>query len=227
MNKAFSSKRGLYLLTSFLLLLSCLWVCVGLAFVLSAGPIFRTIVGISLERNRATAPPVPPEDLLVPLAAFPREWSYSVRSGRRLSEMYSAFDAAGQWYTHPNDAEFGRLHIGGPAFHAVARYLTVKRARQNFAGVVDYLVLGDLQEWRPPPNWDYTSTLADDYFFGCRVDHEPRGYNTERCHVIARYGPYISDFWVAINYTDMTYAELEKIMRAIDAEFAVADIQDE
>jgi hypothetical protein len=111
-----------------------------------------------------------------------------------------------------------RLNSDGPACQYVGRYLHKERAMRDYRQLVDYY-FSEEDSWYEPPGWRYRSTEAKEYRVGCTKQpvSQRRG---ETCQAIARYDRYVSVFKVHTDDTDVSYAELERILRAIDTKFA-------
>ncbi len=78
-------------------------------------------------------------------------------------------------------------------------------------------------EFRPPPEIGFRSQVADEFYLAC-------GWlEVAQCHVIARYRNYVTymvldleaQYEGHINH-GLTYAEIETVLRAMDAKFAEA-----
>jgi hypothetical protein len=75
-----------------------------------------------------------------------------------------------------------------------------------------------------PPPGSYQSPLADNYYFGCGVNIEPR------CQASMRYGNYFVSFFFTVDRGEadgvtivgegLTIAQVEPVLRALDARIA-------
>ncbi|HYN88615.1 MAG TPA: hypothetical protein VER55_08795 [Ardenticatenaceae bacterium] len=198
-----------------LVLLGCACICISGALLAAFG-----LGRLVTQREVLVVPPLPPEELLVDVSAFPDDWSHSTQvTGRHGDEFfYRAYDGAGQYYIYPNDVESGQLNISDPASHYVGRYPREERAMQDYTQLVNYYFLEE-DSWYEPPRWTYRSTEAEEYRVRC-TKHPVSQRRGETCRAIARYDRYVSVFRVYTDDTDLSYTELERILRAIDAEFA-------
>jgi hypothetical protein len=70
----------------------------------------------------------------------------------------------------------------------------------------------DATDWYIPPQFNYESTAANHYRFGCRT-YKPSG--VESCQLVGQYEIYITRFHTFMSPI-MTYGDLERILVAID-----------
>ncbi len=207
----------LLLIISALLLISTVAVCT---------PVLLRVVNFvqDLSIGLGTPPPTSPEALLLDTSDLPEGWSRGYSSVQeeynRLAELFdSAYDAESVDFLHQNSSDFERqgVYNRAGADHIIARFGTLQRAQRGYAQQVRYWSAYYDNLWIQPPDWTYTSS-ADEYHFGCIREEGLQG-EIERCKIIARYGQYLSEFWLLTNLTDTSYEELEQIMRAIDDNF--------
>ncbi len=94
------------------------------------------------------------------------------------------------------------------AFHDVYRYLSADIARRTFEKVYlpSRIYLKAVEEWT------YQSTTAGQSHFGCSGD----GHSPPICQWAGQYEEYIVVFWVRMTPEEVTLADIEKAVRAID-----------
>ncbi len=98
------------------------------------------------------------------------------------------------------------------ASHEVYRYLSAGIAQRTFDKV--YLPLRGYFE--PVDEWTYQSPLAKQTHFGCSSD----GRSTPTCEWAGVYEEFIVIFWVRMTPGEVSLADVEKAVRAIDARMA-------
>lgn len=202
-------------------LLSMALLCIGVS--VCACVLTLLLVGVNVApRLIALRPQVPrviPEALLLDIAAFPGGWSYGVRMSEREANRFFAgqYDAAAQWYEAESEGEKRQ----GSAIHFVGRYSSEWLAHRNYQELAsDYFRSSDraTTQWAEPPGWDY-SPRSNEFRVGCAVESGAQG-TVERCRMVARYGKYVSMFWLEKGLGSTAQADLESIARSIDATFS-------
>lgn len=103
------------------------------------------------------------------------------------------------------------LHI--QATQDVYRYLSTGIARRTFEKV--YLPSKVYLE--AAEEWTYQSTVAEQSHFGCYDD----GRSTPICQWAGQYEEYIVVFWTRMTPGEVTLADIEKAVRAIDERMAL------
>lgn len=162
----------------------------------------------------------PPSVYLVPKEAFTQDWEGTRFTEHRVTDLFLlAASGAIQWFDHPNNTKYREGGYAEAASHTVASFRSVTFAH------LDYLRLSSqwFQEQNPLTEWDipadYQSTIADEYQVGCAVLPLFHGQDNEVCVIVARYGQYVSEFWVLKEIAEMTDEELITILEEIDANF--------
>lgn len=189
--------------------------------------IFRTILSISIlvlggtscRLSTATPPSttVPIRECLVDLSPFPSGWS--VEFGP------DAYDLPGR--VLPGRALAGisiSFHWRGPnalAQHDVLKYETKQRAASEFHRQQPgtFFSAGRLTPWETPDAVSYQSPFADQFRLAC-ADIEGAEQRFKLCIAMGQYDKHLSTFaiWMSPDY--MTFADLERILEAIDERMA-------
>ena len=99
------------------------------------------------------------------------------------------------------------------AVHNVYRYLSAGIARRTFEKVY----LPSKVYLKAVDEWPYESTTAEQSHFGCYSD----GRSTPTCQWAGQYEEYIVVFWTRMTPGEVSLADIEKAVRAIDARMAL------
>lgn len=146
-------------------------------------------------------------DLLVGNDSFPDGWSIDPEGPRS-----------------PGDAPFGgdssiaeiEIHFfsdSGFSFEQIHKFEEIDIAKREYDRQVPKWFPED-QYWGPweiPIGFDFQSTFADNYRFGC----SPNGSNVN-CHFLSRYGVYLIGFVISM-ISPVDHEVIEEILRDIDS----------
>ena len=173
------------------------FVALMLACTVTCPPVPRA----TLERE------IPLEELLMDETVFPPGWKGGepgiapLRIGERL----------GVTFYPPTNV--------GLALHDVYRCRTAEAAVRAYEDNIDSYFFSPWEiytSWSVPAALSYESTVADRFRLGCRM-HIRSG--RERCQAVGQYKEYIVHFAADMS-SEMTYADLEHILQAIDERMA-------
>jgi hypothetical protein len=190
-------------------LVSWLSIGIGLLLLVSCLPLIN-------KRPTPTPRPEPIDlrDLLVTSSVFPPGW----RAEQPSSSLREVFPRAQESL----GVTFRREGYEAIANHAVGRYSDADDAAFEYewehSREFGQALL--VTPWATPEALPYQSTIADQYCFACAVRGDRSGDRFRVCVAVGRYGEFVSIFttWVAPEY--MTYANLERILKAIDERMA-------
>jgi len=127
---------------------------------------------------------------------------------------------------------WGRPDVAGTVYQVIWRAYTIEDAMEEYAKISQQPLLRPhytpapknfYVEFRPPPEVDFQSQVADESYLAC-------GWlEWAFCEIVARYHNYVvyMNLDLAAEYgghtsSGLTYVEIEKVMRAMDAKFAEA-----
>jgi hypothetical protein len=192
--------------------LGCLVVCLVCAW----WPILAAVASV--------LPPSPARsfhtlDLLADVADMPPGWY--VLSGPSPVPRKLDFDSI-----ESGDIQFQRGSYYTTAVHEVLRYQNSQAAWLYLRGVegVNFASLSPV-EWTSPQGWTYKSLVADDFQFACapsdKVMDDPDFAGMTDCNAVARYGEFISVFSAPVSKDLMSFSDVERVLRAIDARMAI------
>jgi hypothetical protein len=162
----------------------------------------------------------PVSGLLIDESAFPEGWEVGSVKG-------TTSDPTVNHVTR----EWGRKEIPGTAFQSIWRAYTVADAERKYNELrasqfkpnrplnPDTLYVA----FEPPVEVNYQSQVADEFYLACGW------WGVAYCEVVARYGNYVvelrlereAEYEEHISY-GLTYAEIETVVRVMDAKFAEA-----
>jgi len=155
-------------------------------------------------------------DLIVTRADFPQGWVVSGggpipgRENQRGSEETLAIhlrpEGLGEWGASQ------RIYRYRNAFQAIDAY---------FIENADFFGVRGVSSWQVPADWSYRSPVANRYQFACAQVSDILG-STTVCVARAQYDEFISVFSTSIDPSYLTYADLERVLRAIDDRMARA-----
>lgn len=142
-------------------------------------------------------------------ALFPKGWSQAGSPSQRGAPVRWGVDKLGvSFVTQENGVANQFVHQGRNPEHTEEGYLDLVTSWFDSRE--------DATDWYIPPEFNYKSTIADRYRFGCRT-YKPSG--VESCQLVGQYGVYITRFHTFISPI-MTYNDLECIFQAIDNKMA-------
>jgi hypothetical protein len=122
------------------------------------------------------------------------------------------------------DGAYLSLQIQEPlllvAQHEIFRYRSKQEARNEFTRQMpeEFFQATVVVPWQVPSELPYTSPIADQFRFACAVINL-KG-RTLLCNAFGQYDEYLSTFSVAMDPKHMTFADLERILQAIDGRMA-------
>jgi len=174
------------------------------------GSVFVVLLACSIwEGEPIMPPPCPIEELMIDISLFPADWSQNSLPSERNAPVRWGVDKLG--------VSFSTQEYGG-AIHDVYRGRNLNDAKKGYLNLSEswFQLREDEGEWYIPSDFNYESTVADQYRFGCSI-HKPSGFQT--CQLSAQYNVYVTRFYTGMSPM-MTYKDLEHILRAIDSKMA-------
>jgi len=180
---------------------------VGLIAVLVSS--ILSCVDITVDGGPVPTPSFPIESLLLDESAFPEGWT-----------AYEAFE--------PRDG-FGlaisitfsppRGSAGGIALHAAYTARSSEEAAHGYQTWADFWFRESEGRgpWSVPRELPYQSPVADQFRFAC---YRERDDGRQVCQAVAQYGRYMNRFHTFMSPDSMTFADLERILVAIDERMA-------
>ena len=169
--------------------------------------IMLIILAIVLGRCTSSPQPLhdcPPESLVLDETVFPLD----SRAGELLVPLP---DGGG--------ASAGRtIYLGrrGIANHDVYPYKRPEGADQEFRRQKDRIRSSTIDEqWSVPEGFMYSSPIAEQYYVACGVDG-----GIPMCIMIAQYDNYFVFFNAHMYPDEMTFEDMERVLRAIDERMA-------
>lgn len=178
---------------------------------------FLTFVVQSCART-----PTPPprnfttSDLVIQIDQMPPDWFVSLNV-RPTTQKFGQEDGSEVTFAT-------RATPGGMASHQVLRYGSIFQSALKFDKAVEefyppppHVISG----WRVPQELSYKSPFANQFYFACAevAVATPSG-KASVCVATAQYEEYLSIFGTGFVDGYMSYADLERILRYIDAEMA-------
>lgn len=109
------------------------------------------------------------------------------------------------------------MNRGGASEHYLYKFADGVRARSKYQGALAIAFLQDIDDWRVPEGWTYTTPIADEFMFRCGTDDF---LQVTRCSALARYDEVISEFSTPLVPGVMTLEDVEQILREIDRRMA-------
>jgi len=157
------------------------------------------------------------DELLLDVQAFPPGWHVS-QSPRQYGEDRAAKDN--------RYIEFRPKNAMTHSMHIVFQYQDDSSAAYWYDEYLpaEFRSAFRLTPWETPLDLQYQSHVADQFKFACAdfeygdVDGSSKRYT--RCTAMGQYEEYVSVFFTYISRESMTYADLERILRAIDERMA-------
>lgn len=182
------------------------YVPVGVLLVL-AGSVLACI-GITVDGGPVPTPPFPIEDLLLDESAFPGGWQAHVPFEPRARFGLPV----GVTYYSPGSG-------GGVALHEVYVSRDPEEATERYQEAVRFWFTDDERytAWSAPAELRHRSVLADQFRVGCHIQQES---GIQFCQAVAQYGRYVAWFHTYMS-PSMTFADLERILTAIDERMAL------
>ena len=154
------------------------------------------------------------EDLLVDPSVFPSSW--------RLVAEGIPPDQEEKWATEANGFSLDTgLPDLTPADLSIYRYKSVRSASsaydkwepRNF----NSSSIGAQTPWEAPPELPYESPTADKSRFACHISSITQ---TTICQFMGQYEEFLVIFYTGFDGKHMTFADLQRILQAIDARMA-------
>ena len=180
---------------------------VGLIAVLASSTL--SCVDITVDGGPVPTPSFPIESLLLDESAFPEGWTayepHEPRDGFGLRTCIH--------YSPPPTS------AGGIALHAAYVARSSEEAGHGYEVWAPFWFAEreGWGAWSVPDQLRYQSQVADPFRFAC---YRERGDGREVCQAVAQYGRYMNRFHTFMNPDTMTFADLERILVAIDERMA-------
>jgi hypothetical protein len=187
------------------------WFVIGVSTVLVVSSALFCRVMTRVDDAAVPTPSFPLEDLLLGMSAFPEGW----------------YLPTGQPIDPPGG--FGvrtALTFSPPGSGAIALH-EVSVARNPDEAAAGYEEWGEFWfsnregycMWAAPSEFTYQSPVADQYRLACCIRQQEGGDQT--CQAVGQYGRYLIRFRTYMNPESMTFADLERILIAIDERMAL------
>jgi len=157
----------------------------------------------------ASPRPCPVEDLLLEESLFNEDFRQGAMPSKDAAPMRFGIDKIGAGFSSMTKGVAGEdIYLGR----------SVKETRRQFADFAgsEFSPRKGWTEWYMPDSFDYQSSVADQYRFGC-YRHIASGVET--CQAIGQYGPYLVRFHANIS-SILTYQDLGRMLQAIDEKAA-------
>jgi hypothetical protein len=177
------------------------------------------LIGLSLVAScsgRAPERSFKTRDLMIDLSVFPSDWQVTVLPGPTW-ERYGQIASCKTEFVASEDPLIG-------AIHTVFRYKSERAAAARFDRMepswFNSSSIASATPWRTPGQLPYESPIADKSRFACH-DSDVGGRATI-CQFMAQYDEYLVIFHTVMTPGDMqpqsymTFADLERILKAID-----------
>ena len=140
--------------------------------------------------------------LLVTASDFPSGWK---ADGIPQPASGDEFD----WGKENIFSGFHTIDGQGFAYQYVYKFRNEAAAEYGFFWIKQQGYLTPPTNGKVPTKWKYKSSIADEWLFGCSV-------GSRVCTLLARYDEFIISFDVSINSENMTFDDLEYIIKVID-----------
>lgn len=181
---------------------------VGLIAVLVSSTL--SCVDITVDGGPVPTPPFPIESLLLDESAFPEGWT-----------AYEAFEPQ-DGFGLPIAITFSPPpgSAGGIALHAAYTARTPQEAADGYKTWADFW-FWESEGWGPwsaPRELPHRSPVADHFRFACYRELDD---GRQVCQAVGQYGRHMSRFRTFMNPDTMTFADLERILIAIDERMAL------
>ncbi len=158
------------------------------------------------------------DNLMITEADLPQGWvasgggSIPGRENQRGSE-----ETLTKYWTPKGLNEWG-------ASQRIYRYRNVFQATEAyFTENTDFFKVRGVTSWQVPAYWSYYSPVANRYQFACTQASDILDSTTTTvCVARGQYDEFISVFNASIDLSYMTFPDLERVLRAIDARMARA-----
>lgn len=156
------------------------------------------------------------DELLIDASAFPPGWLVS-EGPRQFGDDRAQKDDR---YMEFRSMEDGATH----SMHIVFQYQDNQAAAYWYSEYLpaEFHSAFRVSTWQVPRDLPYESPVADQFKFACaefQNASDSSKYHT-RCVAMGQYDEYVSVFFTYISPDSMTYASLERILKAIDERMA-------
>lgn len=151
------------------------------------------------------------QELLISESAFPPGWSVSTAGPRQPAKAPLGH------YESIERTELFFYVYGGGAFEEIHRFASVQGAAREFRRKrdLDFAQREIDTPWVIPPELPYQSPVADQFYLACATQG-----GMPMCRAIGQYEEYLVKFNTHMSPDFMTYADLERVLKAIDDRMA-------
>ncbi|MGB8644600.1 MAG: hypothetical protein WCF84_05135 [Anaerolineae bacterium] len=152
------------------------------------------------------------QDLLIDLSVMPTDW-YVSNPLHPFPENRGQQESIEIQFDAKSPTLYGTQHL-------VFRYTTKSAATWEYQDQAqgEFGVALLVKPWHAPPELPYTSPIADQFRFECA---DVKFYDVQtNCVAMAQYDEYISIISTHMDPSLMTFADMGRILRAIDAKMA-------
>jgi hypothetical protein len=165
--------------------------------------------------NSTIQPDIALDSLLIDLSAMPPDWYIASTNNRAFEEDFNYERTADISLTNPT-------YLGGG--HAVFQFRSERQAARIFERQLrrefNSSSVASETPWQIPPELPYTSEVADQFHFACHISNI-NGLS-EICKMMGQYDNYLVILSIHMTPDYMTYADLEKVLEAVDKKMADA-----
>jgi hypothetical protein len=168
-------------------------------------------VAAQVDEGPVPTPSFPMEDLLLDTTAFPEGWY--LPTGQPFDPRAGFGIRTALTFSPP-----GR---GGIALHEASVARNPEEAAEGYEewGQFWFSNREGYCTWSSPTELQYESPVADHFRLGCCIPQQEGGVQT--CQAVGQYGRYLIRFHTHMNPESMTFADLGRILIAIDERMAL------
>jgi hypothetical protein len=183
---------------------------IGVSMLLVVGSALLCRVTTQVDEGPVPTPGFPLEDLLLDTSAFPEGWylptgqPFDPRAGFGLRTALT----------------FSPLGPGGIALQEASVARNPEEAAEGYEqwGQFWFSNREGYCTWSVPNELQYQSAVADQFRLGCCIREQEGGEQT--CQAVGQYGRYLIRFHTYMS-RHMTFADLERVLVAMDARMAL------
>jgi len=165
--------------------------------------------------NSTIQPDIALDSLLIDLSVMPPDWYVASMNNHAYEEDFNYERTADNSFSNPGYAGGGQNVFQFRSERQAARIFEGQLRREfNSSSVASET------PWQIPPELPYTSKVADQFHFACHISNI-NGLS-EICKMMGQYDKYLVILSMHMTPDYMTYADLEKILEAVDKKIADA-----
>jgi hypothetical protein len=157
-------------------------------------------------------PPCPMATLMIDKSLFPEEWFQQGPPDERNAALRVGIERLGVSF-------ISMKH--GVANEGVYRGRDIDDIKASYAEEVSswFHTYEDETEWDVPAEFNYQSSMADRYRFGCQIRNLSGVRGVQSCQFVGQYGVYLVRFRADMSPI-MTYNEFNTILQSIESKLA-------